>query len=97
MTTILLTIVIFLDIIFYIIFFDIILSWLALAGMRFRPSFVARIVDPIYGFVRKYIPTRFWMFDFTPLIVIFAIMFFTNLIVSNSPEITTYLQQFQWR
>lgn len=97
MVTIFLAIVIFLDIIFYIIVFDIILSWLNLAGIRFRPIFVARIVDPLYGFVRKYIPTRFGMFDFTPMIIIFSIIVITTTITNSVPELEAYLMELTGR
>lgn len=73
-------ILIFLEIIEYFIFADIILSWLTLFGIRFRPQILRNIIDPMYHFVRKYIPTTIGPFDFTPLIIIFWIIFLQGLI-----------------
>jgi len=64
-------VLVFLEIIQYFIFADIILSWLILFGIRFRPQIIAIIIDPMYHFVRRYIPTTIGPFDFTPLIIIF--------------------------
>jgi hypothetical protein len=59
MTVIIIAIVIFLELIIYLIIFDIILSWLTLAGINFRPKFIRDVLSPIYKLIRKYIPTRF--------------------------------------
>ncbi len=72
---ILIAIIIFLELITYIIFIDVILSWLQLVWIRFRPKFIANIIDPLYSKVRKIIPTTFWPFDFTPIIIILLIIF----------------------
>jgi len=93
MTTILLALVIFLELIEYIVIFDIILSWLTLLGLRFRPKFLQDVLGPLYWFVQKYIPTRFGAFDFTPLIVIIALMFIRGLIIMYFPEVQIELTQ----
>jgi YggT family protein len=93
MTIFLLAIVIFLQLIFYIVVFDVVLSWLSLAWIRFRPQFMRDILDPMYGFVRKYIPSRFWAFDFTPIIIIFAATFLIHIISLISPEVSQILSQ----
>jgi len=49
----------FLDIIYYLVIFDVILSWLTLAGIKFRPKIIVDILKPIYRFVKKSIPTTF--------------------------------------
>jgi len=49
----------FLDIIYYLVIFDVILSWLALAGIRFRPKIIVDILRPVYSLVKKNIPTTF--------------------------------------
>lgn len=97
MTTILLWIVIFLEFLQYLIFFDIILSWLSLAGIRFRPKFLSDIIDPLYRGVKKYIPTTFWMFDFTPIIIIIILIFCINLIYMNVPEVFQTIQSLKQR
>lgn len=93
MTILILAAVIFLELIFYIVVFDVILSWLSLAWIRFRPKFMRDILDPMYAFVRKYIPSRFWMFDFTPIIIIFSTTFLKTLIIASSPEVSQLLGQ----
>jgi uncharacterized protein YggT (Ycf19 family) len=89
--------IIFLEIIQYFVIFDVILSWLALAGVRFRPRFISQILDPIYSWVRKYIPSNFWAFDFTPIIVIFASIFLSNLILSLFPDVGLILSNITQR
>ncbi len=93
MTLLILALFIFLRLMFYIVVFDVILSWLSLAWIRFRPQFIRDILDPIYSFIRKYIPTRFGAFDFTPIILIFWSEFLAYLILVNSPEVSQLLSQ----
>ena len=49
----------FLDIIYYLVIFDVILSWLTLAGIKFRPKIISDILGPVYKLVKKTIPTTF--------------------------------------
>jgi len=49
----------FLDIIYYLVIFDVILSWLALTGIKFRPKLITDILRPVYSFVKKMVPTTF--------------------------------------
>lgn len=89
-----LAILIFLELIFYIIFIDVILSWLILFWLRFRPKFIADIIDPIYNFIKKIIPTTFWPIDFTPIIVIIIIMFLRWILFFFNPNIINILKSF---
>jgi len=50
-------IVIILIILKNILFIDIILSWLPLLGINFRPKFFSDIMDPIYKTIKDKIPT----------------------------------------
>ncbi|USN58828.1 MAG: YggT family protein [Candidatus Peribacteria bacterium] len=75
MVTLLAAMLIFLDMIIYIIFFDVILSWLQLFGIRFRPRFIAAIIDPLYGFVKSVIPTTIGPIELVPIVVLFVIIF----------------------
>lgn len=93
MTTLLLAFIIFLNIIEYLVIFDIILSWLALLWLRFRPKFIHDILSPIYKIVRTYIPTRLGAFDFTPIIIILVLAFIRGLIVMNNPEVQVLFNQ----
>ena len=85
MTTIWLAIYIFLNAIFYLIIFDVILSWLTLLWLNYRPKFLSQIIDPIYVFINKFIPTTFGMFRFDALIAILIIIFLQSLLLSFFP------------
>lgn len=94
MNTILLWIVILLNLIVYIIFLDIILSWLTLFWLRLRPKILADIINPLYINVKKYIPTTIWPLDFTPIVILIIISFIRWLIYINYPEILAQLPNF---
>lgn len=84
-TQIWLVLVIFTDIILYLVFFDIILSWLSLLWLRWMPSFLDSVLWPLYNFINNLLPTKFWMFRFDALILIIFIYFFQWLLVANIP------------
>lgn len=84
---ILIAIVIFLEIISYIVIFDVILSWLTLFWLKFRPKFIADIIDPIYSSVKKIIPTSFWPLDFTPIVIILLLLFLKWALFIIFPEL----------
>jgi uncharacterized protein YggT (Ycf19 family) len=86
---ILLTIIILMEIISYIVIFDVILSWLTLLGIKFRPKFISDIIDPLYKNVRKIIPTNIWPFDFTPIVIIVLLMFIKGGLFILFPELQT--------
>ena len=83
---IILAIIIFLDIIQYIVFFDVILSWLTLLWINFRPKFVWDILNPIYHNIKKILPTSIWPIDFTPIVIILLCSFIKLLIFFIFPE-----------
>lgn len=66
---------ILLEIMQYIIFADVILSWLRLFWLNLRPKFLADIIDPLYWFVKKYLPTSIWPLEFTPIVILMIIFF----------------------
>ncbi len=74
------TLLLFLNIIFYIIFIDVILSWLSLVWIK-RPRFIAETLDPIYNFIKKFLPTTFAGFDFVPIIVVLIIYYLQYLLL----------------
>ncbi len=86
---ILLTIIILMEIISYIVILDVILSWLTLLGIRFRPKIISDIIDPLYINVKKYIPTSIWPFDFTPIVIILLLMFIKGGLFIVFPELQT--------
>ena len=85
MNIIWLALIIFTDIIKYLIIFDIILSWLTLFWLKYRPAFLISIIEPIYTTISKYIPTKFWMFRFEALIAILMIYFIQELLIMTIP------------
>lgn len=85
--TVLIAVIIFTELLFYVIFIDVILSWLSVFWLNLRPKFIADIIDPIYSFVKKYIPTSFWPLDFTPIIIILILYFIKGLIIILNPWI----------
>ena len=87
MTTIVIWILIFLEILTYIIFVDIILSWLTLVWVRFRPKFIADILDPFYNFIKNTIPTTIWPIEFSAFILILFIIFIRWAIFILFPEV----------
>ena len=87
MTTIVIWILIFLEILTYIIFVDIILSWLTLVWVRFRPKFIADILDPFYNFIKNTIPTNIWPIEFSAFILILFIIFIRWAIFILFPEV----------
>jgi uncharacterized protein YggT (Ycf19 family) len=86
MTIIFSVIVIILIILKYILFLDIILSWLTIFWIKFRPQFVSDIMEPIYKFVKNKIPTTIWPMDFTPIFIIIAIFLLTSLFLPLTGE-----------
>jgi len=69
MTTILLVIALLLIIIKYLIFLDVILSWLTIFWLNVRPKFLSEILDPLYSWIKSKISTSIWPLDFTPIII----------------------------
>jgi len=84
---ILLAIIIFIEILSYIVIADVILSWLTLFWLRFRPKFIADIIDPMYKNVKKIIPTTFWPMDFTPIVIILLLFFLKWTLFIIFPEL----------
>ena len=80
-----LVIIFFTNIIIYIIIFDIILSWLSLLWLRWKPEFLRSIVEPLYVFINKIVPTTFGMFRFDALITLIIIYFIQGLLFINIP------------
>ena len=75
------------QIIYYIIILDVILSWLTLFWLQIRPKFIADIIDPIYKNIKKIIPTSIWPVDFTPIVVIFTIIFIRWVLIIIFPDL----------
>ena len=87
MNTIVIWILIFLEIFSYIIFLDVLLSWLTLIWIRFRPKFIGDILDPFYNFIKKIIPTNIWPIEFSAFILILFIILIRWAIFIVFPEV----------
>ncbi len=94
MNILILWIIMFLDIIYYLVIFDVILSWVALTGLRFRPKIISDILRPVYTFVKKMIPTTFGWLDFTPIVIILLIAFLKGALLVAFPESAAYINSF---
>ncbi len=84
-----------LDFLYYMVFLDVILSWLTLLWINLRPKFLSDIIDPIYAKIRQIIPTTFGMFDLTPIVVLFVIMFLKVWILIFFPWVFWILDLFK--
>jgi uncharacterized protein YggT (Ycf19 family) len=83
---------IFLDLLSIIVIIDVILKWLFVFWINLRPKFIADIMDPIYFYIKKIIPTTFWPIDFTPIIIILITYFIKWLLIIIFPDLSWILQ-----
>lgn len=83
---------IFFDILGLLIYIDVILSLLQIFQINIRPKFLENILDPIYEFIKKNIPTSIWVFDFTPMITIFILHILKIVLLVFFPELNNTLQ-----
>lgn len=95
MTTIIFSIVLFLDILRFIVIIDVIISWLMVFWLKIRPNFIADIIDPMYDNIKKIIPTKIWMFDLTPIVVLFIILFLKWILIVSFPEVQSEILKLQ--
>jgi len=93
MTIVLFSLLIFLALIQWVVFIDVILSWGTLIGVHFRPRFIQAITVPLYETVRRFIPSSFGGIDFAPIIVFIAIELATKAIVTIDPSVIGLLPQ----
>lgn len=93
MTVVIFALLIFFSLIEWIIIIDVVLSWLVLFRINFRPRFIQAITIPMYETVRKYIPSTFAGIDFAPLIIFIAIEFATKLLIMLDPSVIGYMSR----
>lgn len=91
MTILFSSLLIFLSLIQWIVFIDVILSWGTLVGIRFRPKFIQAITFPLYDAVHRFIPSSFSGIDFAPIIIFIAIELITKLILAIDPSVVLLL------
>lgn len=89
-----LSIIMFLNLIKYLIILEVIISWLVIFWIVIKIQFIQNITMPLYNYIKKILPTTFWMIDFTPIIVIIWIEVIISILVSIFPEALTILQNF---
>ena len=78
---------IFLQLIYIFIILDIIASWIYLIWLNLRPLWFKNLMDWLYSFIKKFIPTTIWPFEFAPMIIIFIIIFIQTLLQYIEPWI----------
>ncbi|MDD2487805.1 MAG: YggT family protein [Candidatus Gracilibacteria bacterium] len=86
-----LIILIFLNLIEWVIIIDIIFSWLQLFGLKIKIDFIRSITTPIYFHVRKYLPTTIGPVDFAPIIIFIMISIISSFITYIRPEVISLL------
>ncbi|MBP9780233.1 YggT family protein [Candidatus Gracilibacteria bacterium] len=67
------TIQIFCEILQWIVFVDVILSWFTLIGLRIYLMPIRWILDPLYARIDRMLPTTFLGVSFTPFLLLMAI------------------------
>lgn len=87
MLNLIFAVIILLEIITYIIIADVILSWLTLFWVNWRPVFISSILDPIYQKIKKILPTTIWPLDLTPIVVLLVIWVAESIIISMFPQV----------
>gem|GEM_PF-804485 len=77
---------IFLQILYVLVIVDILFSWgMLLIPNLHKPRFLTELFNPLYGWIGSVFPTRFGMFDLTPLVLIFAISILQVVILVLAP------------
>jgi len=91
MTLLLFSLLIFLSLIQWVVFIDVILSWGTLVGIHFRPKFIGAITIPLYETVKRFMPSSFSGIDFSPIIVFIAIELISKLLIAIDPNVLVLL------
>lgn len=76
-----------LQITYYIVFLDIILSWVAILFWDIRPAWLKDFVNSLYKWIKKIIPTNLWMFEFAPMIIIILVQILQWFVVLLEPDV----------
>lgn len=80
--TLILALIIFIEILSYIIIADIVLSWISLVWLKFRPQFIADIIDPLYKNIKKIVTTNIWPFELAPILIMILLMLIKSYLIS---------------
>ena len=82
---------VFLELLKWLIFIEIILSWVALLGVFIAIPFISTILQPMFQAIRRILPVQFLGLDFAPLILLIAIQIVQGMLLSFAPLIRFYI------
>ena len=82
---------IFLDLLYFFVLFDVIISWLPIFWIKFNPKFVRDLLDPIYQLIQKVIPTTIWPISFNAFILLLIIYVLQIFLLNISPSISNLI------
>lgn len=91
MNTILLAIYLLTSLIYRFVIADIIISWLTVFWLRINIKFIKSITKPMYDNINKVFPTKIWMFDLTPIYILFILMIIRSIIIWIEPNIVNFI------
>ncbi len=76
----------------WIVIISALLTWVNPDPYNPIVKFFRSATEPVYRFIRRFIPTNFGMIDIAPLIVIFIIMFLQYFLIPTLHEIALRLK-----
>ncbi len=78
----------------WIVIISALLTWVNPDPYNPIVKFLRSATEPVYRFIRRYIPTHFGAIDIAPLIVIFIIMFLQYFLVPTLHELAIRLRAY---
>jgi len=82
----------------FVIIISVLLSWVKPDPYNPIVKIIYKITEPVFRLVRKYMPKSFFRtgFDFTPIIVVFALMLIDSILVTSLVDLgRSLLMEFQ--
>ena len=81
-SAIVMTLVQVLELYKWVIIISALISWVNPDPRNPIVDFLRRVTEPVYALIRRYIPTVIGSIDLSPIIVLFAIIFIQQLLMS---------------
>ncbi len=81
-SAIVMTLVQILELYKWVIIISALISWVQPDPRNPIVDFLRRVTEPAYAFVKRYIPTVIGGIDLSPIVILFAIMFIQQLLMS---------------
>ncbi len=81
-SAIVMTLVQVLELYKWVIIISALISWVNPDPRNPIVDFLRRVTEPVYAFIRRYIPTVIGSIDLSPIIILFAIIFIQQLLMS---------------